>query len=74
MKKEHVKFEDYKVAEEFPFPQGYMFKFDLTSGFYHFSIKPVHHTYLGFSWPINGQTKYFVVFFSVLPFGLSSVF
>lgn len=70
IKKERVKFEDYKVALEYIVPNGYMFKFDLTSGYHHFSIKPIHHTFLGFSWVIDGVVKYFV--FSVLPFGLSS--
>ena len=62
VRKDKFKFEDHKVAKEFIIPNGYMFKFDLTSGY--------HHTYLGFSWVFNGIVKYFV--FSVLPFGLSS--
>lgn len=70
VKKDHVKFEDFKVAKELLIPQGFMYKFDLTSGYHHFSIAPVHHTYLGFSWLVNGKVVYYV--FSVLPFGLSS--
>lgn len=70
IKRERVKFEDFKVALEYIVPNGYMFKFDLTSGYHHFSISPIHHSYLGFSWIINGAVKYFV--FSVLAFGLTS--
>ncbi|XP_053403229.1 uncharacterized protein LOC128558328 [Mercenaria mercenaria] len=70
VKKERVKFEDYKVAKEFLVPHGYMYKYDLTSGYHHIDIIANQHTYLGFSWPVNGRTRYMV--FSVLPFGLSS--
>jgi hypothetical protein len=70
VKKDRIKFEDYKVAKELLFPSGFMYKFDLSSGYHHISIKPIHHSYLGFSWFFHGKCRYFV--FSVLPFGLSS--
>ena len=49
---------------------SYIFKFDLKSGYHHLDIYPPHQTYLGFSWVIDGQERYFC--FTVLPFGLSS--
>jgi hypothetical protein len=66
----HVKFEDYRVAKEFLLIEnGFMFKFDLSSGYHHLSVNPLHHSYLGFSWYLNGRLRYFV--FNVLPFLLS---
>ena len=50
--------------------KGYLFKFDLKSGYHHVDIFDEHQTYLGFSWEINQQTHYFV--FTVLPFGLGT--
>jgi hypothetical protein len=47
-----------------------MVKFDLRSGYHHVDINNKFQRYLGFSWEINGQVKYFV--FSVLTFGLTS--
>jgi hypothetical protein len=47
-----------------------MVKFDLRSGYHHVAINNKFQKYLGFSWEINGQVKYFV--FSVLTFGLTS--
>lgn len=67
---DHVKFEDYRVAKELLIENGFMFKFDLSSGYHHLSVNPLHHPYLGFSWFLNGKLSYFV--FSVLPFGLRS--
>jgi hypothetical protein len=70
VKKGRNKFEDYKVATELLFHCGFIYKFDLSSGHHHISIKPIHHSYLGFLWIFHGKNHYFV--FSVLPFGLSS--
>ena len=47
-----------------------MFKFDLETGYHHIDITEDHQTFLGFSWQVNGDTKFFV--FTFLPFGLSS--
>lgn len=46
-----------------------MFKFDLKSGYHHVDIFEGSQTYLGFSWNIEGEDKYFV--FTVLPFGIA---
>ena len=43
--------------------------FDLKSGYHHLDIHPDSHKCLGFSWNINGYTRFFE--FTVLPFGLS---
>ena len=48
---------------------GYIFNFDLKSGYHHVDVYPQHQTYLGFSWFVDGVRNYFV--FTVLPFGLS---
>ena len=50
--------------------KGYLFKFDLKSGYHHVDIFDEHQTYLGFSWQINQQTYHFV--FTVLSLGLSN--
>ena len=68
--KEKTKFEDWKTFQNYLSKDGHMFKFDLKSSYHHISIYAPHQTYLGFSWVINGETKYFV--FTVLPFGLST--
>ena len=44
-------------------------KFDLCSGYHHVCIFPAHQLFLGFSWEVEGVTKYFC--FTVLPFGIS---
>ena len=50
--------------------KGYLFQFDLKSGYHHLDIFDEHQTYLGFSCEINQQAHSFV--FTVLPFGLST--
>ena len=69
--KDKIKFDDWKCFENYlEANKGYLFKFDLKSGYYHVDIFSPHQTYLGFSWVIGGTTRYF--FFTVLPFGLST--
>lgn len=66
IKKEKVKFEDWRVALNY-FTKGcFLFKFDLKSGYYHFDICTQHQTYLGFLWRENFYC------FTVLAFGLTS--
>ena len=64
--KDKVKFEDFKVALTYFKKTGFMFKFDLKSGYHHIDMVSWCQTYLGFCW----ESKYYV--FTVLPFGLSS--
>ncbi|VDI75750.1 Hypothetical predicted protein [Mytilus galloprovincialis] len=64
--KNKIKFEDWKVAQQFFKKDIYLIIFDLRSGYFHLDICKEQHTYLGFSW--NG--KFYC--FSVLAFGLSS--
>jgi len=68
--KETNKFEDWRVLSTYVTKGGFLFNFDLKSGYHHIDIFPEHQTYLGFSWNIQGIPKYFC--FTVLPFGLSS--
>ena len=61
-------FEDHSVARQL-FNQGdFLFSFDIRSAYHHCMVFSSHRTYLGFSWKINGVTKYYV--FNVLPFGI----
>ena len=69
--KNKIKFDDWNSFQNYlEGNKGYLFKFDLKSGYHHVDIFEEHQTYLGFSWEINQQTHYFV--FTVLPFGLST--
>ena len=68
--KEHFKFEDWSVAYEYLLPGGYMYKFDVKSAYFHIDIAPSQQTFLGFAWPENGFTKFYV--FTVLAFGITS--
>ena len=70
VEKQKVKFEGIKEALSYAKRGLFMIKFDLKSGYHHIDIHPDYQKYLGFSWKINGITKYFE--FTVLPFGLSS--
>ena len=68
--KEHIKFEDLRLVEQFLNPHEYMFKFDIKQGYHHVDIHKPHQKFLGFSCEVGGKTFYFV--FTVLPFGLTS--
>jgi len=71
LNKQKVRFDDWKCFENYlREDQGFLFKFDLKSGYYHIDIFESHQTYLGFSWEFEGITRYFI--FTVLPFGLST--
>ena len=56
--------------QDFLEPTDLIFKFDLNQGYHLVDIDEEHQKYLGFSWKIKGQTRYFVS--TVLPFGLTS--
>ncbi|CAC5371791.1 unnamed protein product [Mytilus coruscus] len=66
VKKEKIKFEDWKIAVQYFQENDYLYKFDLKSGYFHLDICPQQHTYLGFSW----EDKFYC--FTVLAFGLST--
>lgn len=70
IRKQSVKYEDMRTALYFLREGGFMFKFDLKSGYHHVEIHPSHRKFLGFSWKFNGKLSYFT--FNCLPFGLSS--
>ncbi|VDI14798.1 MFS transporter, SP family, solute carrier family 2 (myo-inositol transporter), member 13 [Mytilus galloprovincialis] len=66
VKKEKIKFEDWKIAVQYFQKNDYLYKFDLKSGYFHLDICPQQHTYLGFSW----EDKFYC--FTVSAFGLST--
>ena len=71
--KQKVKFDDWKMFENFIDADGeaFLFKFDLKSGYHHVDMHIDSQKYLGFAWTFkDGSKKYFQ--FSVLPFGLTS--
>lgn len=50
VKKEKIKFEDWKIAIQYFEQNTNLYKFDLKSGYFHLDICPQQQTYLGFSW------------------------
>ncbi|CAC5407366.1 unnamed protein product [Mytilus coruscus] len=66
IKKERIKFEDWKVALNYFTKDCYQYKFDLKSGYFHYDVCTKQQTYLGFCW----NNKFYC--FTVLAFGLSS--
>lgn len=65
-----IKYDDWKIASLMFHKNGYMFSFDLKSGYHHVEIFQPHQTFLGFSRNFQGETQYHI--FTVLPFGLSA--
>ena len=69
--KAKFRMEDWKVFLQYLSRGGFMYKFDLKSGYHHIDICQPHHQFLGFQWTLGGtRSRYFC--FTVLPFGLSS--
>ena len=66
IKKEKIKFEDWKIAIQYFEMNSFLFKFDLKSGYLHLDICPQQHTYLGFCW-----NKHFYCYI-VLAFGITT--
>ena len=66
--KDPIKYDDWKTMEHLVQKDDYLFKFDIKSGYHHIDIYPGDQKFLGFSWPLDGVTRYY--FFTVLPFGL----
>lgn len=60
------KLKGIKEALDFVQKDGFMFKFDLSSGYHHIDLHPSMFKYFGFSW--SGKSYVF----TSLPFGLSS--
>ena len=68
--KEHIVFEDWKVALDYYNKNCFMYDFDLKSGYHHIDIHEQHQKYLGFAWKFGKTERYFR--FTVLPFGLAT--
>ena len=68
--KQKFKCEGVKQALSYFIQDGFLFKFDLKSGYHHVDINSEHQKYLGFSWMINGKQRFFQ--FTSLAFGISS--
>ena len=64
------KYEDAEVARDIFQTGDYVFSYDLKSAYHHIDIFPDHREYLGFSWVVDGQVKYYN--YNVLPFGIST--
>ena len=58
--KDYIKFDDWKDFQNYLGKTNFCYKFDLKNGYHHVDIFEEHQTFLGFSWEINGQIKYFV--------------
>ena len=71
VKKLRIKYDDWKITSLMFQKNGYMFSFDLKSGYHHIEIFQPHQTFLGFSWDFQGVTRYNI--FTILPFGLLSL-
>ena len=69
VEKQKVKFEGGKEALDYAKTGNKMFKYDLRSGYFHCEIHKQFQKFLGFSWKVKNETKYFV--FTDLPFGLN---
>ena len=50
LERQKVRFEDWKVFQNYLISDGFLFKFDLKSGYHHIEINRDYQTYLGFSW------------------------
>ena len=68
IKKLRIKYDDWKIASLMFQKNGFMFSFDLKSGYHHVEI--FHQTFLGFSRDFQSKTRYYI--FTVLPFELSA--
>ena len=66
--KDKIKFDDWRIMQDFVDNKGFLYKFDISQGYHHIDIDENHQKYLGFSWKIDGKIRYFM--FSILPFGL----
>ena len=71
VKQSKITFEDAKSLLEclVASPRAWACSFDIKSGYHHIEIFESHQQFLGFSWVLEGVTKYFK--FTVLPFELS---
>ena len=71
LKRKSFRYDDLSILSKIVSENDYMTTFDLTSGYHHIDIYPMHQMYLGFSWTFPGnRTRYFS--FTVLVFGLST--
>ena len=69
--KAKFKMEDWKVFLQYLSRGGYMYKFDLKSGYHHIDICQPHQQFLGFQWALGGvKTDIFVLLFYLLDFRL----
>ncbi len=67
---EKFRLEDFRTLRPYLSLGGFLFCFDLSSGYHHCDIHEDFVKYLGFAWEFDGRMRYFA--YAVLPFGLSS--
>ena len=70
VQKTSFKLDDWKTGLQYLSKGALMFTFDLISSYHHIEISQHYQKYLGFSWIIDGNCRFFE--FTVLPFGLTS--
>ena len=66
---EYVRYDDWRVFENYVYPNSWLFKFDLKSGYHHIDLHAEVQEFFGFSWEIEGNVRHFV--YTVLVFGLA---
>ena len=49
--------EDSRTFLNYVHSPGYMFKFDMKSGYHHVSIHEESQTFLGFQWPLGSSVE-----------------
>ena len=69
--KDQFKYEDLRTLMQMFSCKGYVFTFDLKSGYHHLDIFQEHWKYLGFAWGVGTEMRYYT--FTVLPFDLATV-
>ena len=57
--KDSIKFEDWRVMEEYVSQGDYLWKFDIQKGYHHIDVWEGHQTFLGFAWHYKGHRRYF---------------
>lgn len=64
IRKDSIKFEDWRVALNYFNENSFLFKFDLKSGYFHYDICTKQQTYLGFEWKNKFYCFSFWAYFS----------
>ena len=63
-----IKYDDWKIALLTFQKNGYMFSFDVKSGYHLCQDLPTASDILGFSWDFQGETRFYIFSLSFWPF------